>query len=152
MRLHTDVLTFSDIENATRASGMTGVHAHVTEHGSRARKRAFNVYLTGNSPRRPNSSSGNYAYDDHAATWDEWGMFFAALYEIDPNMIAGQSGRPTYDGAYSFYAATDGRFEWLTADDQHKTHKWLPTGALKLRYCKCGAKVNWSYMWNKREK
>lgn len=150
MRLHSDILTWNDLLTATRAAGMRGVFMETSEHGSRIRDHAFEVKLTGNSPRRPNGGV-RPGKDDHAATWDEWGMFLADLFKIDPGMVAGDSGCPAYDGAENFHKATMGRFETLTADDQHRSHKWENIGA-RLFECKCGATVDYSFMWNKREK
>lgn len=150
MRLHSDKIVWDDIAKACYAAGMRGVSHSTTEHGSRIRDRAFEVKLTGNSPRRPNGGV-RPGTDDHAATWDEWGMFLAYLFKIDPNMVAGDSGRPAYDGAENFHAATGGRFETLTADDQHRSHKWENIGA-HLFECRCGATVDYSFMWNKRER
>lgn len=150
MRLHSDKIVWDDIAKACRAAGMRGVFHSTTEHGSRIRDRAFEVKLTGTSNRRPNNRGAHGGWD-HAATWDEWGMFFAYLFKIDPEMVVGDSGRPTYDGANNFHAATGCRFESLTADSQHKSHKWEHIGA-RLFECKCGATVDYSFMWNKRER
>jgi len=149
MRLHSDILTRTDIREATRAFGMTGVRVEITDHGSRARERAFEVHLTGTSPRRPNSGSATGPnQDDYAATWDEWGMFFAALFEVDPNMIAGSPGQPAYANANAFHAATEWRFTGLTASQQHRSHKWVPLGDHVFE-CACGAVQDQSYTYRK---
>lgn len=150
MRLHSDKITESDVYRATRASGMHGVFVEMSEHGSRIRDHAFEVKLTGTSNRRPNSGQCG-AGDDYAATWDEWGMFLADLFSIDPRMVAGQSGRPAYDGAENFHGATWGRFETLTADNQHKSHTWNINPHPDVRACVCGAAIHYDFMWNKRE-
>lgn len=87
MRIHTDTLTYDDVLQA--AYNTQGVYlSDLAEHGSRSRHHAFNVKLGGNSGRWVNS--GQYGRGDHkAATWDQWGIFLAALYDKDPNMLAG---------------------------------------------------------------
>lgn len=150
MRLHTDRLAPSDVHRATTAAGMTGVFAVVTVHGSRSRARGLEVKLTGTSSRRPNSG-GCGAGGDYAATWDEWGMFLAALYELDPEMIAGSPSRPAYASRAAFHAATHGRFLTLTADAQHGRagHKWGPSGdgnRARRECTTCDALVDYTYM------
>jgi len=152
MRLHSDIITRDDIYEATQEAGKNVVFAEVTEHGSRARRRAFEVKLTGTSSRRPNSGKhGAGDLDDRAATWDEWGMFLADLFGADPDMIVGTPGRPVYDGAVNFHLATVYRFMYLTPDRQHKNHKWNNTGMSWVWECDCGAVMDTSFMHIKRE-
>lgn len=127
MRIHTNVLTTSDIHRATTAAAMRGVDAETMTHGSRSHARSIDVTLTGTSTRRPNpGQGGHYRSDDHAATWDEWGMFLAALFAIDPAAIVGTVRSPIYAGADHFHAVTADRFESLTAGQQHggAGHRW----------------------------
>lgn len=124
MRIHSDVLTPELVEKATHARGMKGVAASVSVHGSRSRKGALEVKLTGTSARRPNGGTSNpKTADGYAATWDEWGMFLAHLLEKDPDAIAGP-----YEGESDFHWQTDWRFEALTAPYQHPNHKWEYSG------------------------
>ena len=61
----------------------------------------------GSKRRRPNS--GQYGYDGSpiwAATWDEWGWFFSALFVLDPSAKAA----PYYPDRDAFHAATAGKF------------------------------------------
>lgn len=138
MRLHTDKITFRDIYDATRKAG-GGVSCDSDRKGSRSRDHAFEVRLTGTSPRRPNSGRSG-AGDEYAATWDEWGMFFAHLYEVDPEMKCW-----AYDDAEDFHFKTAARFRCLTPEQQCRTHKWdydgtAVTGAYSVFTChKCGA-------------
>lgn len=132
MRIHTDTLTSTDIYAATRAAGMTGVSTEFTSHGSRKRDHAFNVTLTGNSPRTANSGRWGASDSlDKAATWDEWGMFLAALYAIDPNMDA-----TYYADAADFHRKTGDRFLNLTAPYQHRTHNWTYDANIIGQACK----------------
>jgi hypothetical protein len=83
MRIHTSA-TYRDICSCLPR----GVSAYITEHGSRSRERAFEVtlyaYAKDDLHRRYGNTGGYGRSDDVAATWDEWGLFMVALYEIDP--------------------------------------------------------------------
>jgi hypothetical protein len=104
MRIHTDKITFADLY---RAAVNVTAHRHATVyvdgltlHASRSRRAAWEVKLTGDgthSRRR-------------AATWDQWGWFLAHLFDVDPEMIVGTPGRPTYASADDFHARTDDKF------------------------------------------
>lgn len=141
MRLHTDTLTRADLHAAIARAGLEVHNLTATEHGSRSHTRAWNVHLTGTSSRRPNN--GNT--DAYAATWDEWGMFFAELYRRDPQMLAGTAGAPIYRDAPDFHAVTGDRFHALTPDEQHggAGHKWEVTVPGEIVECvgkrACGA-------------
>lgn len=136
MKLHTDLIKSLDLYNAAAQAGR-GVDVSFTSKGSRSRDHAFDVTLTGTSSRRPNSGRSG-ASDDYAATWDEWGMFFAHLYEIDPQMKCW-----AYDDANDFHFKTAARFRCLTPEQQCKNHKWeyqgtAATGAYHIQQCfKC---------------
>lgn len=132
MRIHTsDAITAQILYAATSAAGMTGVDVDASRHGSRTHAQAWEVSLTGTSSRRPNpGTGGNYPSDLHAATWDEWGMFLAALYAVDPQMRAGGAKHPTYTSAEDFHAVTRDRYRVLTAPYQHGGggHRWESDG------------------------
>lgn len=152
MKLHTNVLTERDVYRATTAAGMAGVRADVVQVGSRSRSHAFDVHLTGTSSRLPNGGArAREAYwgvdRDHAATWDEWGMFLAALYELDPLMVCGSPGRPAYLNRAAFHAATGGRFLSLRAHEQHGRvgHKWHRFDGVQR--CDCGAMLADDYTY-----
>jgi hypothetical protein len=147
MRIHGNKITDATLAHALASHGMTGVTAIMSAHGSRSRARAYEVQLRGTSPRRPNS--GGYgpldtASGDHAATWDEWGMFLAAVFAADPSVTVPR----VYDSAEHFHWATGDRFRTLTAADQHRTgHRWeytgeSVTGAYSVSRCRgCDAMV-----------
>jgi len=106
MKIHSDVLTSMDIYAATRE--LPGVYVDsCTQHGSRKRARAFNVGLEAGEKtelRRYNRNSGQWGgggVTGIACTWDEWGIFIAALFDIDPEAIIGQ-----YDGLAAFNLTT----------------------------------------------
>lgn len=163
MRLHTNHLTASDAFGAvfgtlaryyyggnlptdlTIGTGllkMSGVRVDVMAHGSRSHTRSLEVKLTGTSGRRPNpGTGGRYPTDDHAATWDEWGMFLTRLYDADPAMVCGSVSRPIYAGAEHFNWATGNRYNDLTPEDQHRWEHAgsAATGRYSVSECKCGA-------------
>jgi len=84
VKIHTSA-TFGQVCEAAQSAG---VLFYVTPKGSRKRERAFDVtlYVLGKDElhRRFGNSGGYGRSDDVAATWDEWGKFFVALYEVDP--------------------------------------------------------------------
>lgn len=86
MRIHSDTLSVIDIYDAV--SDLPGVYVTVSEHGSRARRKSFEVSLEGNGYAR---KTGFYGSDrsTRGATWDEWGVFLARLFDVDPRAFAG---------------------------------------------------------------
>jgi hypothetical protein len=106
-------------------AGIDGVSVELTSHGSRSRDHAFDVHLVAEQRkgrRRGNSGSYGAGYD-YAATWDEWGIFFAHLFAIDPEMTC-----YAYDGADDYHWQTNGRFR-LDDDGRpdfvpHDQHRW----------------------------
>lgn len=112
MRIHTDTLTRQDLYAATRHAG----EAHLEEcdeHGSRSRKRSYDVGLAvydgGKGTSHPyRRNTGQYGAEGGAiwaATYDEWGWWLAALFELDPLMIAG-----VYKGYDDFHAKTSHKY------------------------------------------
>jgi hypothetical protein len=131
MRIHTDRLTKTDIYQAAAHAGggdyrISPVRVDVTQRGSRSAARAFDVYLFGTSTRRPNNRGAWRENDDHAATWDEYGIFLAELFKRDPWMTIPR----VYESAAHFHWATSERFETLTPEQQHggNGHKWVYAG------------------------
>lgn len=140
MRIHSDILTRGDILRATWTRGMTGVDAQTSGHGSRIRRQATEVKLTGTSNRRPNPGAGGREDDgSRAATWDEWGMVLAELFAIDPHALAGSASYAVYNGAADFHRKTGDRFRTLQAADQHRSHRWDFDASVGGHACKCGA-------------
>lgn len=121
MRIHTD-LDSSDIYAALSDAKEAGhvpatVHIELEEHGSRARESAFDVRLysdtkTPGDGRRKANTGYRGASDEWAATWDEWGFFFAALYDADEQAIVGSSpSRATYTDRAQFHEVTRYRYD-----------------------------------------
>jgi hypothetical protein len=146
MRLHTNTITSRDLYAAAAAAGVR--FGRLEEHGSRSRARAWDFTLTGSSPYRPNPG-GRWARDDydpgaHAATWDEWGIFLAHLFDVDPDAHA----TGNYQSREHFRWCTGGRFDTLTPAGQHHRHRWeytgeSVTGSYAVHECECGAVHRW---------
>jgi hypothetical protein len=133
MRIHSSALDTLEIRKAARAADVQFTRFNL--HGSRSREQAFEVILTGNSPRNQNGGS------DKAATWDQWGHFLNTLFTLDPDMVT-----PYYDNAEHFHWATGNRYAdgFDLANDHVKGHKWEWTGqsaagAYLVHECACGA-------------
>lgn len=135
MRIHSDVIAYTQqIRDALPA----GVRAEVVNpHRSRSRRYAYEVRLTGTGSHATQWGTR----DTPAATWDEWGMFLAKLYELDPNMVAAN-----YRDAAHFHWTTGDRFRALTPTEQHRMHRWVlqgiaATGTYSVHACK-GSKAH----------
>lgn len=149
MRLHSDHVTLDHLYDAVRPLRHVAI-GRVTEHGSRQRDHAFEVVLAGTG-----IYGGAYgSFEGNVATWDEWGMFLAALYRIDVAMIAGPYPHD-YPNVYeSFSWATGGRYDHgvLLSREIHARHRWTFVGqyatysfvpgtvaAYSEQACRCGA-------------
>lgn len=114
MRIHSDRLTTIDIKKVlNEAQASNRVPADVgfvvlSPHGSRSRKRAWEVQLGSSSPNtRLDGKERRYTHsgEHFAASYDEWGWFIAELFAVDTHAIVGP-----YTGSADFHAATDYRF------------------------------------------
>jgi len=106
MRIHTTILDTVGIWRAATTS--PDVTVYVTRHGSRSRDHAFEVSLTGHGARHTrvkNTGTSGAAPGEHAATWSDWGRFFAALFAVDPRAKC-----CNYNGAADFHKQTHGLF------------------------------------------
>src|SRR5690606_24078600 len=104
-----------------------------TVHGSRSRHHAWEVFLTGH---RKTGVQWGAPGGLKTASWDEWGMFLARLYIIDPELTIPRA----YGDLDDFRETTCDRFlgeEWvdrpegsgwtLVVDDPdpiHHYHRW----------------------------
>ncbi len=128
MRIHSNVLTHSDITNSLlneRAAGRiarTVTFDTCSSHGSRTHSNAFEVKLqsyskeTGDGRRWGNTGgygSTSVTTGEYTATYDEWGFFLSALYRLDPAMVVGSVGSPIYADVSDFNWRT-GRWYDLT--------------------------------------
>lgn len=128
MRIHTS-LTHWQMRQALQASGAPIDFEVLEQHASRTHDRAFEVMLSGTGGRPAFRNS-----DFQAATWDEWGAFFGALYTADPKARCGGSAKhPTYRDAEHYHFVTGERFRprfdvagegnYLPIDT-HRLHRW----------------------------
>jgi hypothetical protein len=132
MRIHTNTVTYTDLAQSALLAGV--YLERDSEHKSKSHKRAFDVILSGSSPRRRNSGAAANRTDDYAATWDEWGIFLGELFRRDPAIKCAY-----YRDAADFHWQTGGRFRALTRDKQHRVHNWTFSMTLNERGCACGA-------------
>jgi hypothetical protein len=146
MRIHcSNDVTTSTIYAAARHAR---VDVTITEHGSRSRDHAFNVKLEGESRRRPNGGASG-AGSGYAATWDQWGVFLAFIFDVDPRTKCW-----AYANVWDFDAKTRYRFSpdgndraegsdfW--PNDAHGDHRFEFAGVPRQQSCtKCSAVQTW---------
>lgn len=128
MRIHTNhPLPDSIFTNARQAAGVQ--HEKYSHHGSRTHATAREVILTGDSNRATNQRHAwpHDEYTPRAASWDQWGIYLAFIFEQDP------TARMTYyRSAEHFHEVTGNRFNVAegglrsTTDVgyQKTSHKW----------------------------
>lgn len=128
MRIHTS-LNYRQMRDVARVSGAPVSFEKLEELGSRTHDRAFEVALSGTGGK-PGFARGDW----QAATWDEWGAFFGALYDADIDARCGGSvEHPVYRDAEHFHFKTGSRFRNYAArgylpTDTHARHLWEYTG------------------------
>lgn len=105
MKIHSDTLTESQLYTAKRG---LPVYLETVCVGSRSRNHGFLVRLSADRDdlHRRAANSGQYGASSNtigevAATWDDWGVWIARLFLLDPNAIIGP-----YKGRNHFYAET----------------------------------------------
>lgn len=140
MRIHTSA-TEADVRAAGRLARVT--FARLDVYGSRTSDRAFDVILTGESSRLPNGGrDGTYRYgadNDHAATWDQWGVFLAGIFTVDI-----WASCPAYSDFGDFSWQTDGRFNQGWPVDAHGDHSWGNGREPRSQECRrCTAVRRW---------
>lgn len=156
MRLHSSVITLQDVYRAGQVDTACTVDA--TQRGSKSRARSFDVALTafdepGRRVRNFGTSGGSWGSTeyDKAATWDEWGIFLARLFALDPDMIAGTAKHPNYADAADFGWRTDWRYgdgsEGFASMPDHVDmhHNWI-VGEPYIQRCShkgCSAIRRW---------
>lgn len=145
MRVHTDVLDVFDFWDAADTANRNLrendidriVVADITEHGSRVRRRSFEVLLSGDSSRNVQN------HDYKAATWDQWGEFLAALFDADETVTIPK----LYESKDHFHWVTSGRYALAGSFEYCRQHSWQnqgthANGAFTVHRCKrCDAFV-----------
>lgn len=110
--------------------------------GSRTHPRKFAVRLTGSGYRVNSGNRG--AGDLIGATWDEWGLFLAHVFDADPGARA---GAPPYNGRNHYHAVTGYRFAGqVMPADTHRRHRWTRDGARRQRCTGCTASIDWNLL------
>lgn len=128
--------------------------------GSRSHFWGYTIILEGESGRHTNSGSYGARTDSEAATWDQWGIFLAVIFEADPG-----AKTDSYANAEDFHRKTGGRFDMhniadldpdalvtsqSSLDYKITAHRWTPdfennrplSGHLTLRCKGHGTKKN----------
>jgi hypothetical protein len=137
MRIHSDVLTYAEIEKAARKAAVD--FDVLSQHGSRKKARAYEIKLLGESPYRPNGGTSDANPNGFAASYDQWGIFLAALYAEDSDMVC-----PYYRDNVTFHDMHFGRYLTLTAAQTHRRHKWNYSMSTGVHECECGAARDFS--------
>lgn len=122
MKIHSNTLTVQDIRAAVPDGCYLARHyidderATVHTLGSRTRDHAFSVRLSGSS------KSTMRHLPDKSATWDEWGIFLARLFKLDPQAVCGW-----YKSHADFIEKTRAEYERCAANrpDLGRTAPWL---------------------------
>ena len=118
MKIHSDTLIIDDLyDNLPPLVWLDCIPV-----GSRKRDHGFVVSLSyrgqggkGTGRRRKNSGWAGGDSGNLAATWDEWGVWMAALYNIDPDAIIGNYRyREDFYAQTSRYQPRGARAPWLT--------------------------------------
>lgn len=131
MRIHTDTLTYADMTHAAMAARVN--FTTIEKHGSKSRDHAFEVILSGESRRNQNGGT------EKAATWDQWGVFLAYLFEKDSSVKCW-----AYADASQFAYRTVYRFEDGWPTDAHGDHRFQYDGMPYTQKCtKCTARTRW---------
>lgn len=95
----------------TQARKTSGVwHERLVRKGSRTHDVAYDVILSGESGRYTNQRWVN-GDGVEAATWDQWGIYLAVIFEADPEAKCVGGGGGGYANAEDFHRKTGGRFE-----------------------------------------
>lgn len=107
MRIHSDVIEFSDFGLAASNAGFgPDVYYERTAHGSRSRARAFELSIDAEPgtdrhgiKRSFSRNTGQFGGEQSpykAATWVEWGDLIVELFKIDPHAIIGYYSGPDH--------------------------------------------------------
>jgi hypothetical protein len=120
MKVYSDILTEQDLRVAlaeavnTCTPGHCGFERLAPLPRPRLRSRGWDVLLHRAGGRPFNTGKRGSEYSERtgagAASWDDYGRWLAALYELDPAMRAGY-----YLSRENFHLSTDGKYRPVTA-------------------------------------
>lgn len=118
MKLHTDLTGPEVIAALTEAKRQGVIAGHIElmefkQEGSRSHQRSFRLRLgtrTRDAAHHRYANTGQWGASRgpvpvYAATFDEWGWFYAEILRRDPSAWCGQ-----YRGVVAFKQATDGKY------------------------------------------
>jgi hypothetical protein len=100
VKIHTDTITADDVKRCARGEGMYVIDG-IREGASRTHARGLTFYLASPKGRRASAHDSLH----RAASYDQWGWFFSALFELDPDGKLGP-----YDGHDDFHNKTEWEF------------------------------------------
>lgn len=149
MKLYSDTLTTADLYACLPSD--VDIASLRTMKRPRKRANGWEVSLEGFGARHTRrSNSGDYgAGYTMAATWDDHGVWMAALYDRDPDAIfAGY-----YDNRDDFYAKTRHDFHWrqrsrFTSVRDNAQAPWLHEEAIRREHADNLKRLNF---WRERE-
>jgi hypothetical protein len=113
MKLYANEIAEKEIMDAALQAGAS-VEKLIVNRGRRY-ARSFDVILSGSGARRSQWRD----QEVQAATWDEWGIFMARLFDHEPEMRIGP-----YRDRDHFRWSTGERYDDLEPAEQHKIHRW----------------------------
>lgn len=131
MKIHTSLDYMAVQRIGVTDERLRDVITSIEESGSHTHPHAYQVTLRGGYPtssvtgakrRRANSgqygAAGDPAHPEYAATYDEWGYWFAALYELDPAARCGGTIlRPEYADRADFHNRTNNAYKPKSEDN-----------------------------------
>jgi hypothetical protein len=99
MKIRSNIIDGHDIGRASNAAGThfidsnagfeRGWYIPIREFTPRGYARGYEFFLSGSSPYNAAHQSRQGGEYEKAATWDEWGVVIAILYDIDPDAQIG---------------------------------------------------------------
>lgn len=137
MRIHTDEPQGARQAVQEALKVLPGVDATVSLHRSRSRRGAVNLTLTGSDGRtgRRVNSGAHGAGREGAASWDEWGVVLAFIFDADPGAYV----KNVYADVYDFHGRTADRFkDRALPSDSHPRHVWEPGNPRTCKKCTAG--------------
>lgn len=85
MKIHSDVLTTTDLQETVSRVGGMYIDECTPIPKPKIRARGWNILAASTTRTRRRNNGKNGAGDGFAASRDDYGRWFARLYEIDPN-------------------------------------------------------------------
>lgn len=134
MLIHTDSPGIVEDAIIQAALKLDNVFWATERGGSQSRSHSISLHLEGSGHLGNTATSPGTLRP--RATWDEWGVVLAHIFEADRHARTAQ-----YEGIEDFHHKTADRFDALELpEDTHITHRWLPRENGIEDFCtKCSA-------------